>query len=425
MSEAGVIDFAALGTPTLEAPVETPATVEETTTTEDTQSTQETGAETSEQQPTETPSKGGAAPLKAIRDAVKAFEQTNPELGKHLKALLDNEGRIRAYQEVYPDVESARSMRAAIEAAGGLDEIAELSKLRDSVQETDAMIESGDPQVIERIFSDAKEGPVKLLPHYLNRVEKENPEAFGNTIRPHLVRSLQASNFENVLAALSRATADKPEAKEIVDSMVSWFNDQKRLGEKTNLDALAPERQKLQERATGLDQREYKQFEYEVNLEVKPAMNQAFSRGMRTYLQNDPRPDAAKQDIARAWLTELGKALEKDQKNVQAMMKSKSRNKQAIANFVKTRISAVEAGVTKKIVDQYKLTPGKAAPKTGDPNKGAETPQTGAGSVNSPIRVKDKPADSNIDWDADPDRMHFITGKAKLLTGSKQWVKWR
>lgn len=421
MSAEGVIDFAALGTPTLEAPVETPTTVEETPA--------EQPAETPEETPSggapETPPEGKPPALKAIRDAVKAFEQTNPELGKHLKALLDNEGRIRAYQEVYPDVESARSMRAAIEAAGGLDAITELSKLRDSVEETDAMIESGDPQVIERIFSDAKEGPVKLLPHYLNRVEKENPESFGNTIRPHLVRSLQASNFENVLAALSRATADKPEAKEIVDSMISWFGDQKRLSEKTNLDALQPERQKLQEQAATLSQREYKQFEYEVNQEVKPSINQAFSQRMRAYLQNDPRPDAAKQDIARAWLTELGKALEKDQKNVQAMMKSKSRNKQAIANFVKTRISAVADGVTKKIVDQYKLTPGKAAPKTGDPNKGAETPQTGVGSISSPIRVKDKPADSNIDWDADPDRMHFITGKAKLLTGSKQWVKWR
>lgn len=420
MSES-VIDFAALEAPTLEGPVETPseesAPVEETQVQDDGQGG---GA------PTEPPAGKPTAPptLKAVRDAVKAFEQTNPELGKHLKSLLDNEGRIRAYQEVYPDVESARSMRAAIEAAGGVEGLTRLTELQDHVDNVNAQWDSGDPAALDSVFENGGEGAVKLLPHYLNRVEKANPEAFGSSLRPHLVRSLQAANFEGALAGLARAVADKPEAKEIVDSIIGWFGEQKRLGEKTNLDALAPERQKLQERDSALSQREYKQFESEVNQEVKPEINRAFASRMRAYLQNDPRPQAAKQDIARAWLAELGKALEKDQKQIAGMMKSKSRNKQAIANFAKTRISAVADGVTKKIVDQYKLTPGKPVPRGGG-GKDADAPATGVGSVSSPIKVKDKPADSNIDWDADPDRMHFISGKAKLLTGSKQWVKWR
>lgn len=437
MSES-VIDFAAMETPTLETPVETPTAGEETTTTGEETQTETTTAEESTSGGTPEKPAGAAdgkpPTLKALRDAVKAFEQTSPELGKHLKALLDNEGRIRAYQEVYPDVDSARSLKAAVEAAGGLEGVAELSRLRDSVEEVDAMIENGDPEVIERIFSDSKEGPAKLLPHYMNRVEKESPEAFGNAIRPHLVRSLTSAGFPSVVGHILRTIAGGGTAEqklagiaESAESMAQWFDGEKRLGEKSNLDSLEPERGKLKEEWGKLTTEKQKIFEGEVNAEVAPAMNKAFAQRMRSYLEHDTRPDAAKRDIAQAWLRELAGALTKDQKHIQGMMKAKTRNKAAIVTYATSRINAVADEVTNKIVKEYKLTPGKAAPKTAGGGGGQEpnAPQTGVGSVSSPIRVKDKPADSNIDWDADPDRMHFISGKAKLLHGSKQWVKWR
>lgn len=413
--ESAVLDFSTMDTPSLDsAPVETSVeTPVETPPEESLVETPETPVETIEK-----PESGKPAPLKAIRDAVKAFGEANPELGKHLKSLLDNEGRIRAYQETYADVDTARSVKAAIEAVGGLDGLAELSQLRDHVDDINAKWDSGDPAALETIFENGGEGAVKLFPHYSNRVEKANPEAFGNFIRPHLVRSLEGANFDGAMVALARLVADKPEAKEIVDSIMGWKNEQKRLSEKTNLDTLEPERKKLNEQATQLSQREYKQFEYEVNQEVKPSINQAFASRMSTYLKDDPRPAQAKQDIARAWLDELGKAMAKDQKQIETMMKSKSRNKAAIANFVRTRISAVADGVTKKIVDSYKLTPGKPGAK--QPVKPGE--QSPASST--VIKVAQKPADEQIDWDKDPDRMLFVSGRA-YLKGSGKLVKWR
>jgi hypothetical protein len=415
MSETGaVLDFGSM-TPTLEAPPEeTTAPVAEETPVE---TPTETPEETPGQGAPEAPPEGKPTSLKAIRDAVKAFESTNPEHAKALKSLLDNEGRIRAYQETYPDVETARSVKAAIEAVGGLEGITELSRLRDAVEETDSMIEAGDPEVIERIFSDAKEGGVKLLPHYMNRVEKENPQAFGESIRPHLVRSLEAANFLGAVNSLSRLIADKPEAKEIVDSMVAWFNGEKQKAEKSNLDALQPERNKLKDEWGKVTTEKQRIFEEDVNRDVKPVLNQTFSQHMRSYLQNDTRPDAAKQDIARAWLRELGEAMKNDQKQIAQMMKSKNPNKQAVVNFAKTRIAAVAKGVTDKIVAQYKLTPnGKPAAKP----KPGEQPTVST----TAIKVTQKPSDEQIDWDKDPDRMLFITGKA-YLKGSGKLVKWR
>lgn len=433
MSEAGVIDFGALETPTLEAPVETPIT-EDAAPVEETP-TAEPGQDGPEKPTTETPAGGGKAPtLKAMRDAVKAFEQTNPELGKHLKTLLDNEGRVRAYQGEFPDVESARTLKAAVEAAGGIEGLSKLADLQAHVDNVNEQWDNGDPEALDAVFESGGEGAVKLLPHYMNRVEKENPQAFGSAIKPHLVRNLEGAGFSSVVGGILRVlggagTAEQKLAnvQESIESMAQWFDSQKREAEKTNLDSLEPERGKLKEEWSKVTTEKNKIFENEVNAEVAPHMRQLFSQHMTAYskaLAALPS-DAMRKNVAQAWLDELGKAFGKDHnEHMGKMMKAKGRNKSAIANYAKTRMAAVASEVTKKIVDTYKLAPGQVAPKTGG-DKGAETPQTGVGSISSPIKVNAKPADSNIDWDADPDRMHFITGKAKLLTGSKQWVKWR
>src|ERR1700677_479458 len=114
MSEAAsVLDFSAMEAPTLDTgtTVETPTPETLETPTDQQQQVEKPGGEQRQEQDAGKPSN-----MKAIRDAGNAFAETNPEVGKHLKTLLANEGRIRAYQEVYPDVDAARSMKAAIEA---------------------------------------------------------------------------------------------------------------------------------------------------------------------------------------------------------------------------------------------------------------------------------------------------------------------
>ena len=423
--ESAVLDFSTMETPAIESTAGEETSVQQTQETNQQETSQETQRQETQQTEEQKVEAGKPAPLKAIRDAVKAFEAANPELGKHLKTLLDNEGRIRAYQETYPDVETARTVKAAIDALGGMDGVTELSALKDHVDDINAKWDAGDPAALETLFEDGGEGAVKILPHYMNRAEKANPQAFGEAVRPHLVRSLQASNFEGVLSALMKETADKPAAKDIVDSIVGWYNDQKRLSEKSNLDALAPEREKLDKQRGELSQKEYKLFESEVGREVTPHIHKTFSDNMKSYLANDTRPLAAKQDIARAWLSEMGKAMEKDQKQIAQMLKSKSRNKDGIVNFAKTRVNAVAKQVTDEIVKRYGLKPGKAATQPAA-KPGEEPPLTGNGSSpKTPIRVKDRPSDDSIDWDVPDAQLFFVSGVAKLKTGSKQWVKWR
>jgi|GEM_PF-6633599 hypothetical protein len=421
MSES-VIDFASMEAPVLESPevVETPTEVEEVAepTTEETEP---------EQAEAEKPEGGKPASLKAVRDAVKSFSEANPQMAPHLKTMLNDALRYKAMTEAFPDVDTARSVKAALEAAGGIEGLTKLSSLQDFVEDINSKWDSGDPSALDTVFEDGGKGAVKILPHYMNRVEKADPEAFGTAIKPHLVRNLESANFvgtvNGILRTIASGTDPKvvlAQVKDAVESMGEWFQGQKRDAEKTNLDSLEPERQKFTERETALAEREYKQFEGEVNAEVAPHMNNEFSRHMKPYAAAlNALPEKMRQAVAREWMGELGKAFGKQYNDqIATAMKSRSRNKSAIANIAKTRISAVSEAVTKKIVADYKLSPGKTAPKT--PKAGDVTPPANTAA----IKVNERPADNQIDWDKDPDRMLFITGKA-YLKGSGKLVKWR
>jgi len=205
--------------------------------------------------------------------------------------------------------------------------------------------------------------------------------------------------------------------------MAEWFTNEKQQAEKSNLDALAPERDKLSKDREAVTQGQFKLFQAEVNSVVSPHMNQEFGKHMGAYSKAlNALPEAMRQAVAQAWLKEIGAAFGKQyHDNMEAMLKGKNRDKVAIANYAKTRISAVAAGVTEKIVKAYNLAPGVAA-KPG-PKSEQEPSPTGGPAV---VKVQQRPSDDQIDWDRDPDRMLFITGKA-FLKGSNgtRIVKWR
>jgi hypothetical protein len=430
MSETALIDFSSMEAPTITseaAPPEPPAAepVEPTP-----QAEQPEREVTSPEEPPK------PAAMKDIRTAVNAFAESNPEMGKLLKGILNNEGRYRAYSEI-GDVDSLKSLKAAVDAAGGLEGLTKQSELQQFVDRVNAQWDEGDPEGLEPLFENGSDGPVKMFPHYMNRVEKSNPEAFGNAIRPHLVRSLESANFAGTVTALLEnieALGDKADPgvvralKTSAQSMYQWFANEKRNGERNNLDALAPEREKLNKERGEVEQGKFKLFQSEVNSVIVPHMNSEFGTHMKPYgAALAALPEPMQQAIAQAWLKEIGAAFGKEyHANMESMLKAKGRDRTAIANYAKTRISAVAAKVSEKIAKDYKLAPGTATAKPKAGQKENEPPPPGAGShPNNPIRVKDRPADNDIDWNADPDRINFIAGRAKLLHGSKSWVKWR
>jgi hypothetical protein len=369
-----------------------------------------------------TPTPAGEMSLKQLRDAVKSLSEASPEHAPALKRMLDDAARYRAMTETFPDVDTARSTKAALDAVGGVEGISALQELASAVEETDGQLEAGDPAVLDSIFEDAPEGAVKLAPAYLNKLEKVNPEAFMSAMLPHFVRYMSNNNFDNVLAGLAESTKDNAGATPFVRSMQSWWDEQKRSGQKFNEDALAPERSKLKEGWTKLEQQQLETFRSEVGRDVESHSFRELGTRLRPYLANANIPDRMKRDIAQSAIDELGRALETDSKTVEAMMRTKSRDRGKIVGYVNSRVSAVADAVVRQVVKDYGLSPGKATPVKPPATKPSGPPPVPKSAAEF-IKVAQRPSDDEIDWEAPGARNAVITGKAKLRNG--KYVRWR
>src|SRR5580700_1836210 len=245
----------------------------------------------------------GAAPsAKELSAALKAFREANPEHGAAAKLLNDGYRRAEAFQEVFKGgVQEARGVRAALDAIGGTEGLATLQSTVASVEETDALLDAGDPKVLDAIIEDSPEGFKKLAPHVLSRLQKLDAEAFGRTIQPHLVRGLADANFAGVLSALASKVSDNAEASAIVRDMQAWFESQKQQAERQNADALNPEREKLSQREAKLVESERKQFEGQVSAQVDPHIRQTLGASLKPFSNSlKSQPLGVQQAIASA-----------------------------------------------------------------------------------------------------------------------------
>ena len=112
-----------------------------------------------------------------VRGAVKAAAEALPEQAATIKRLGDAYFRSEAYAKVFPKVEEAAAAKQLIDGVGGLDGITQIQQRMQSYDAQEAGLEAGDPSVLDSFFNDFPEGAATLAPHYLDRLERSNPEA--------------------------------------------------------------------------------------------------------------------------------------------------------------------------------------------------------------------------------------------------------
>lgn len=363
---------------------------------------------------------GGQLPTTAqIRASLKAFRDSNPEHAQAAKLLNDGYSRYEAYKAVIPTVEEARTIRAALDTVGGLDGLAELQSLTSSVETTDALLESGDPAVLDQIFEDAPEGIVKLAGPYLSKLAKANPEAYNRAVTPHFVRFLQASNFPSVLGALANAVKDKPEALAIVQDMTEWFANEKNLADRLNTDSISPERDRLNKDRESFAKEQRSELEKSIGTAVSSHINQELGSRLKPYAAAlNALPVGQRQAVARACITELAAALTADepyQRLRKSLMDARKPEKDRIVGLNKTQVTKLADAVVTKVVKDFGLKPGavKPATKVADKGKSQDT---------RIVKIARAPKDSEIDWEYPDASKAYILHRARLKSG--QFVEW-
>ena len=362
-----------------------------------------------------------------IRASLKAFREASPEHAQAAKLLNDGYSRYEAYKSEFPTVEEARTVKAQIESVGGLEGLAEMQSVMSSIEETDSLLEAGDPRVLDQIAEDAPEGFKRLAPAYLSKLQKLDPEVFVKTIQPHLVAGLEQAGLPQVLSYLASKLSDKPELADIANQALDWFKNQKQLAERFNSDVLNPERQRIQDEMGQVQKERQEMLQSSISAAVDTHIRQELGGRLRPYSAAlNALPMAQREDIARACINTLGAALEADkayQTQVKAMMGARRPDQAKIIAFNKQKVSALADRVIEAVVKNYGLKAGAApAPKRG--TRGAAPAPKGADNGPKPfVQLSGPPRESEIDWNHQfMNERAFIQHRAILKDG--RWVKW-
>ena len=348
-----------------------------------------------------------------IRASLKAFRDANPEHAQAAKLLNDGYSRFEAYKQVFPTVDDARSVKATLDTVGGLEGLANMQQILSTVDETDALLDAGDPQVLDRILEDSPDGFKKLAPAYLTKLQKADPEVFNRVLQPHFVHSLADANFPQVVDALASMLADKPEALKIVQSMKQWFDGQKAQADRTSADTLNPEREAFnKERETFAKERQ-SEFQKAVGGELDGHIRQELGTRLKPYSGAlNALPVAVRQDVARAAINILARAVDADktfQTQNSAMLGARKPDRAKIVALNKAKVSALADQVIAQVVKNYSLTAGAVKAKPGAKAGTQDAPKS-----NAILKLSKPPSDADIDWEYPDAQKAFIMHRAAL-----------
>lgn len=213
MDELGVIDQPEIEVQEQETP-ETP---------------EQPSGETPEQQPGESDKKFSVRFSNWLKETHD--NATNPEVAKFARYGKDLEGRDRALRELYPNgVNGVRAVKAALDGlqygeAKGLDAIGAIQDQIRDYEQSDELLASGDPKVLDLFGDEFNEGLGKLTPAILDRIQQSNPEAYSAAILPHLVSSLQASPMISGLSQIAAVLNEQPPSWLTPDQKTHWINE--------------------------------------------------------------------------------------------------------------------------------------------------------------------------------------------------------
>ena len=440
MSEGdlGLMDLAGAETPLMDTPVETPVEAPESNDAMP-EVTPPEGVETPTEQPVETP-KPAETPAKiAAREVSKALRElrdAHPDKAQLLKQLSDSYYRGEKYGEYYQTPEDASRAKATFEALGGDEGIANLQQSAEYLRNMDEMAAAGDPKLIDAWAEENPDGFRKAVPAAMARMEQLDGKAFNEIIAPHLVRNLIASGLPDVVSRISwyaNKLGDEGLKRE-VNSVSQWLGQLNEGESRRSEQANDPRVAEIEQGRQQLASREAQIFKQQIQASVGPSLKQAASESLAQYMKGLKIPQAAQDRMANDVLSEIDRTLSGD-KTYQANLASlRSRGDvNAISKYIVATVKSVR-GTAAKAVWDVRGAPFQTSAPTPTQNGGAPrvpsangAPPAKASASAAPLQIPMKPKGEDIDWDKDPDRMLFMTGRAYLKNGANagRLVKWR
>ncbi len=353
-----------------------------------------------------------------------------------------------------------KDAKAFIDLVGGPEGYEGLTQKIQAVEDTDALLYSGDPKIWEHVIEDLKsEGKIdalgKLAPSFLDNLKENDKKGYYSAFAPHFYSGLLEVNMEGAIGGLVEAltipegatpeilAAALAKAREVAGGMDKWFKGLQEVEKKAKADAVNPERQKLEDerKAFKAEQEKFKteaskRVQTEIVTECDKYNNKSLGQALGPYLKMPffkgfPRETLV--DLGNGIKTRLFESLEKDatyQAQMKAFWKGASPNRAKITEYHNAKLDSIAEEIVRQTVQQrypgYAKGGSAAGRVAAATEKKVEAKKVDAAAVASgkPVYVAVKPKWEAIDWEKDPKQHLYITGKA-YLKGSNKLVTWR
>jgi ribosomal protein S8E len=324
---------------------------------------------------------------KTVSEALKALK-ADPKNAGASKVLRDAYFGEQAFKKEFKTVQEARDAKAFINAIGGPEGWESTQQVIQNIEESDALVYSGDPKIWQNIVEDLKsENKMEALPKLaaggLDTLKTNNPAQFKEVIAPHVLADLQEVNLPGAIKALDKylAVAEKEltdagyaggkngllALKTIAGDMKSWMEGLVSEA-KTKAEAATktdPEREKFlaekkefeQQKSAG-EQEKVKAFRNDVALECDKTSNSILKQEIASYLRMPffkgfPRETLL--DLGTGIKQALYSQLEKDRAYQIAMngqWKQKSPDRAKIHQIHEDKMNTIAADLVKSVIER-------------------------------------------------------------------------
>ena len=402
-----------------ETPVETPEAVEPDL----------ERVESEPQEPAKPAPNFGTEAARTLRE----LSDTNPDKAPVLRQIKGSVFREGQYKQSFESPELAQRVRATFDAAGGDKGIAELQDAQATMRHIDEIVHAGSPEFVDGWMKEAPEGFLNAMPYALQKLQQMNQDTYYRIMTPHLIRTLWATNINDVIKNLegyalrfgdNNFTAD-------VNGMRNWLNEMVqtyRLHEQQQNDPRAAE---YKEREAQLAQKEQNQFMQDViratDTDVWRSIEDAFKQHDRRGIFKGDQRTKMLEEVAGKIDQTLGG--DEGYQKMLATLKYK-RDLDGLVRYIKSKVDSVR-GAAAREVWELRAAPFLRQARQPEPNRAIPaangTPPTAtagrAGNNKVPLPIPQKPNGNDIDWDRDPNRYEFINGRGYLKNG--KYVTWR
>jgi hypothetical protein len=249
-----------------------------------------------------------------ISKLLREIKEANPDSAPITKELSKAYFMNRSYQQVFPSLEDAKVLKASFDAIGGQEGLLKLQGVSDTLEDLDRMLDSGDPKLVEDILAQSPEGFSRIVPHALKTLERSNPQAYENIMRPMIANAILGTQVglyvQGAMDSLKAGDADM--ASRRLGVALNWFLHQQQEAEKSAAESPDPRATQFEEQSKGIAKRELEMNQRWVERDMNQYSASGIETALRPMLKGLNLSTDARSDLSRGIIQEIGNALLSD-----------------------------------------------------------------------------------------------------------------